>query len=631
MNFISSIKKSKRIKIRLLFLLLLTLTSKVFSQESYIQTLINKAEELELYNDEYWLLLVHYKHSFTGNKSLIDEKNFFLAENGKENPKAELEATIKAFFSPKSEESVHPTFKYTARYKWLCKKLEIDKTQLPYDGDTDYQAVLDTIKPKAFYLVFPAAYMNNPASMFGHLFFLIESENVSHLAGLAVNYGAITEDTPGIMYGIKGLFGLYPGRYDILPYYKQITEYSYLDMRDTWEYKLLLTPEENDNMLRHILEMRSTYSNYFFLNENCAFCLLFPIEAARPSTKLSERFGLIVEPIQVIQQLQKEKLLDQPNFRPSLYQKILTEKSFLSSKQKKLVKKICKGKISANDVDQNMPYFWDLAADYLKFLLSNNKITQQEYQKRFMEVLLKRKNLKQEQSQVNNTEIPELQPQKSHGSKMLSFGGGFYNQSGFGELKFRVLAHSLMDKDDGYTPNSQIEFFTGAARYNFSDNKIELQYLDIANIISMPICDTFIKKSSFQFRTGLESNLNREGNYDLAYRIKHALGFSNMLTKHNQFYAFAGADLYISPEYNYWTDILFGGETGIITTCGIWKQKIDGSIYQSPLDFNHTRFNLSAEESFAINQNISLGLNYSFSGDYRKTWHSAGCYLNLYF
>lgn len=616
---------------------MLILPAPIFSQSQYEDSLVQKADELSLYKDEYWLLLGHYKPSLTGYKSLVDGKEFFLATDGKTNPKSELEATIRAFFTPKDENKEHPTYAYSARYKWLCQKLGIDKSLLPYDGDISYQTVKERIKLKSVYLVFPSAYMNDPASMFGHIFYLIESENVPHLAGLSVNYGAIATDPPSLIYAIKGILGSYPGRYELVPYYQQITKYSYLDMRDTWEYKLLLDDDENDWLLRHVIEMSFTYSNYYYLDENCAYCMLFPIEVAHPETKLTDSFGMIVEPNKVIKKLQKENLLGEAQYRPSLYNKMEYEKSFMTGKQKKFVKKLCYGKKSTEELpkdgmtEEEIANLWEFSADYLKYLLSEGKITQEEYQKRFLKVLSERKKLSDTESLVSHIPVPSEQPQKAHGSSMISYGGGVADKKAFGQARFRLLTHGLMDTDDGYTPNSQIEFLSGEGRYDFSENKFSLRYFDLANIISLPVSDTFMHKTCIQFRTGIAQNADKDGNEDLTWRLKIGVGLSKKIFRFNQIYAFVGADTFFSPDYEYYTDALGGGELGFITSLGFWKQNLLANIYQSPIEKTHTRFSLSAEERIEIQHDVCLRAFYSFNGDFRRTWHEAGGFISLYY
>ena len=644
---------SKRLFYRLLLLFLLFFPINIYSQVQYADNLVKKANELCLYSDSYWLLLCHYKKTLTGYKSLVDGKDFFLAEKGKTNPKAELEATIRAFFIPKENEKEHPTYAFSARYKWLCEKLDIDKSQLLYDGDADYNRLKETINPKDLYLIFPAAYMNNPASMFGHLFYLIESKNAPHLAGLSVNYGAITTDPPSFIFAMKGLFGAYPAKYDIIPYYQQITKYSYIDMRDTWEYKLLLNDDETDYFLRHVIEMTFTYSRYYYLSENCAYCILFPLEIARPDTKLTDSFGTIVEPIQVILKLQKENLLDAAQYRPSLYSKMEAEKSFLTKKQKRFAKKLCFGKTEISELNtENMSNeeqanLWEFSSDYLKYLLTNNKISLKDYQKRFLAVLGERNKLKDTPSVSKNIPIPNEQPQKAHGSELFSLGGGIKDKTPYGEINFRLLAHNITDTDSGYTPNSQLEFFSGSVRYSFNEDfdkkeikenlkdNLYLRYFDIANIISLPTSDSLSLKKCFQFRAGFAQNLAKDSddeiNETLAGHIKYALGLSTLITPYNQIYALLGTDIFISPEYNYWTDALAGGELGLLTTIGIWKQNIFATLYQAPFDKEHSRFDISVQERISLHQNVTLKAFYTFAGDFKTNWHEAGGFLNIYF
>ena len=52
----------------------------------------------KLSQDSYWLQLGHYRTAVTSDwKSEVDESSFFIATQGKTNPKAELLATIDAF------------------------------------------------------------------------------------------------------------------------------------------------------------------------------------------------------------------------------------------------------------------------------------------------------------------------------------------------------------------------------------------------------------------------------------------------------------------------------------------------------------------------------------------------------
>ena len=66
----------------------------------YLQELIEQAVREKLYEQRSWHLLLHYRRNFvSGHTSEVDDPGFFLADNGKTDPEAELKATLTFFFS----------------------------------------------------------------------------------------------------------------------------------------------------------------------------------------------------------------------------------------------------------------------------------------------------------------------------------------------------------------------------------------------------------------------------------------------------------------------------------------------------------------------------------------------------
>lgn len=634
-------KSGLHILCSLLFLFLPAAASAITEEQA-----VQKALELSLHKDPYWRLLVHYKRALFGWKSLIDDPEFFLAPNGKRNPKAELEYTVRALFRPKEGDELHPGFKFIARASWLRGKLGISSKDLPYDAEEEYQRLKANINPTDFYLVFPACYLNNPASLFGHVFFLIESKDVPHLAGFSLNYGAVTTDPPGPIFAVKGLFGLYRGRYELAYYFKMITEYRDLDMRDIWEYRLNLTDEQKDLMLRHMIELNYSYSNYYYLDENCAYCLLFPIEAARPDTKLTSRFFGLVEPVRTINTMQKLGLLDEPVYRPSLFTTLQYRKQIIPRSLHGMIKKVCYGKASIDALTSSSAYtaltaeektnLWTFASEYLQYLLNNSEISAEDYRDRFLAVLTqlntKSSGKSADTAAIAQVPVPDAQPQHAHSSRYIAAGGGYDSKEGpYTDISFRLLAHGLMDTDDGYSRNSQMEFFTGNIRYDINDNSCIIKKLDIAEFTAMPVSDSFIFKTGIMFTGGFESNTLEDKQDDLAGYLKLCFGASTLMFRNTQLYLYLGGKTYVSPDYAYNTDPLLGGEAGIITTAGILKQHLKASVYQSPRTFRHTRFALSAEECLRLTKDFHLTGSCTFNGDWRRTWLDADGSIRILF
>lgn len=625
-----------------------------------VEEIIKRAEALKLWEESYWCTLVHYKSSFFGRyKSLIDDPDFFCAENGKNNPRAELIATLRAFFEEKieileeikeemnsesqkesdgSEKNIkikkHAIERFPGRYRWLCEKLGLESGDFPYDGDAAYQELFTKLNPGDIYLVFPAGYLKRPASVFGHTFLLIETKGRPRLTANSINYGAVTSMSGGPLYAILGLVGGFRGYYGFEAYYEKIKQYSDMDMRDMWEYRLNLTDDEKDRMLRHVFELSGIYSRYFFTGENCSYNLLFLLEAARSSAKLTERIGGIVEPVETVKLVYESNLADKIEYRPSVYSKIENEKTFLTKKEQKFAKKLCLGKTTAEDFPfkdvspEKQAALWDICADYLNVLLHSNKISSDEYRPRYLSVLSARRKL----GKVNPPDFPvPASPENAHGSKKIAFAGGYDKKGGFIGTNFRLTAHEQLERSAGYSENSELAFAIVDLRYNFFKNEFSLQKADLLSIISLPASDLFFFNGASQLLTGLEKNLDKDGAENLAWRLKALYGFSFRPVSKVQFYALAGADCYFSPAYSYGTELFAGGETGFISGTDIFRSKIYADFMLNVFDTEYLRSKLGIEACLSVSKNMALKGGYSFLRNYKKSQHEWTASFNLFF
>ena len=139
--------------------------------------LVARARQHSLASDPQWLSLGYWQPSLTGSRtsSLIDNPAFFLAANGKSDPAAEMDASLAAFFAPTPENSDrHPQCLKPARYRWLKKRLNFDAGRLSEQTCPRLHSWLAELNPGRVTLIFPAAYLNNPSSMFGHTLIRID-------------------------------------------------------------------------------------------------------------------------------------------------------------------------------------------------------------------------------------------------------------------------------------------------------------------------------------------------------------------------------------------------------------------------------------------------------------------------
>ena len=232
-------------------------------------------------------------------------------------------------------------------------------------------------------MIFPAAYLNNPASMYGHTLLRIDAKDqdeTTRLLAYSINYTANTDERGGVAFTIKALIGRYPGTFSSMPYYLKVREYTDLENRDIWEYELNLTPEEIDRLLMHAWELGPVYFDYYFFDENCAYHLLGLLEAARPDLNLTEGFRWWAIPSDTVREVVKQKgLVKKTLYRPSNATVIRHRLERMSPEEQALAGSFARGLVSEAD-----PAFTTLSPpaqarvlevgyDYLSYLRATGK------------------------------------------------------------------------------------------------------------------------------------------------------------------------------------------------------------------------------------------------------------------
>lgn len=164
---------------------------------------IQKALEAKLYEERYWKLLLH----MPSNVSEIDDARFFFAPNGASDAKAELVATLEAFYDESHLGDEAPLCRFPARAAWLKERLDLQ--DLPKVECQEYESLKKRVDPLSVTMVFPSAHINSPASMFGHTFLRLNSSYNSRLLSYAINYAADADPKKenGVLFAIKGSLG----------------------------------------------------------------------------------------------------------------------------------------------------------------------------------------------------------------------------------------------------------------------------------------------------------------------------------------------------------------------------------------------------------------------------------------
>ncbi|RZI89094.1 MAG: DUF4105 domain-containing protein, partial [Pseudomonas sp.] len=257
---------------------------------------VDPARLQQLAATPYWIALGHYETGKLGGwRSYVDDAKFFLAEDGGHHPDRELAATVQALYAPASLGDKHAQCVYPARTRWLREQLDLQ--DLPQPDCAEFRQWYQSVDPHSAVLIFPAAYLNSPSSMFGHTLLRIDQaktrDDDTTLLSYAINFGAYIEGSDNsILYAWKGLAGGYPGLFALMPYQEKLSEYRSLENRDLWEYQLDLTPTETGRMVEHVWELKQVQFDYFFFDENCSYRLLELLQVARPGLDLTSQFPL---------------------------------------------------------------------------------------------------------------------------------------------------------------------------------------------------------------------------------------------------------------------------------------------------------------------------------------------------
>ncbi len=573
----------------------------------FVDHLVTLSREKHLSEKRYWHILLHYQKHLTGVASQIDDPAFFLAKNGKTDPRAELEADIRALFQPDTKMAKPYICRFYGRFTWLKKVLDIAPSRF---ADRTCKSV-DQIHPRSVSLIFPTYYMNNPASMFGHTLLAIDTGYSNKRLWNAVNYAAfVPPNVNGLSFTFDGLFGFYKGYYSFMPYYKKIQEYGDINQRDIWEYKLNLKPDEIRRMLRHLKELEKIYTHYYFFDENCSYNLLFLLEAARPSVHLTDQFPLWVIPIDTIRAVERAGLIQSVSFRPSKATRIRYEMSQMAPVDRKKALEIVHGKltpeaIASEKVDREKKIrMLDLATDCLQYAYVKEDIAKADYRKRLLATLSTRSRLGKDESPIDAHIPVPPRPDLGHDSGRISLGGGVRDHDGFLTIRYRPALTDLTDMDFMPHQGAQIEFLDTRFRYYPGFNRFQLQRMDLISIISISPRDAFFKPFSWKFDTGFFREPMRSGDNDLFYRVNGGGGIAAQYSWTGLCYAMAEAEGDVGGALKKNYAIGVGIRLGAIQTLTrFWKSSLYGRAIRFGPGDSHTDLSAGWDNNFKISRN----------------------------
>ena len=627
----------------LLFTLLLVPALLVDASEppdnTYLAELMDKGLQTKLAGEREWHLLLHYRENlFGGHTSEQDDPGFFMSPNGKTDPQAELDATLKQFFSDeligRSKQPAQCAF--IARYEWLRNQLRFDETRLPPQPCERFERWFTDFDVESVSLIFASGFMNNPSSTFGHTFLRVDQRgqtDQTRILAYTINYAAELPPNTGPEYAVKGIFGGYRGYFSTIPYYLKVQEYGDIEDRDIWEYKLNLTPEQLRRLLMHAWEMGNAYFDYFFFKENCSYHILSLVEFADPSLHLTDRFALYTMPTDTIRRLmEKPDAASSIVYRPSRGTSVRKKSALLPDPEYRWLRRMIATPSSAKDPGflalppQRQATVLDIASDYLLLKSSGEGLNNNPYQQRNRELLLERSLLKIRPENVAISPFTD-RPDSGHGTSRASVGVGWRNKQLYEEYAIRAAYHDLLDPEKGYTPDAQIEALSLAVRQysptswqessfakNLSDTQLRIERFTLLNMVSLSPTDGLFHAPSWKFSLGM--NTIRHNNCRLCSNGYFNGGIGGSVESHwlkrELFFAFVEVDANYSGAYEERHRIGGGGTAGMLADLTErWKLLVSGTYLRYPLGDKSDDFRWTVGQRVTLFQNLTLRLDYN--------------------
>jgi hypothetical protein len=619
---------------------------------SLLDQLLLRADRGALHEDATWLALLHYETQglLPRPRSAAITPSFFLSAHGNRDPRAELHSTLRALFAPEAlaRDDEHPQCAFVARRHWLSQRLGLGANDLPHVECTDYERWRAGLDARGLTLIFPEAFMNNPASMFGHTLLRIDASTeggAEELLGSAVDFTANAAGDLGPLYLAKGLLGLYPGHFGVRPYYEQLKRYSDWENRDIWEYRLRVDPEALDFLLMHLWELRGIEFPYYFLTKNCSYEVLRLLEVAVPDLHARGRFHGPVIPVDTVKVIvAKPGFVQGVRYRPSPETKLRATLSALSSADHRRVQDIVQGRLDPQDeAVQKLPArqrasLLDAAYDQLRYEYLSGQVGDEESRNLSRRILLSRSRVERVEPQPDlNAEVavPAVRPDQGHDSMRVSLAAGWREDEAFVELGLRPAFHGLLDDDGGYARDMQIHILDTRMRIYPQSGEVRLEELTLLDVASLSPRSRVFEPWAWSFSTGARTRRvpGQRGLGDISvWGSEIGAGLAWELAPGRLVYGLVDGRMDVGPGLDDDVSLGPGARLGILLGryAARWKGHVFGEFTRFVAGDTTTWLRGGAEARVSISRSIALVFQGSGNQIYGDRWFEGGVRLDLY-
>lgn len=584
----------------------LSLSGQAYSYD--VEQLQQKAQTLQLWKHPLWPALLHYNQGGTWrdrNKSYIDTPDFFFSPQGRHDPKQEMVAAIDALFS--SDAQPCPTL---SRYHFLFEHLiSPDKEQWLQATQSchEFNNLIAKLKPQRLDLIFPSSYLNAPSSMFGHTLFRIISEEGAQgdndLFSLAVSFGAhVPEQVLPLEYIRGGIFGGFPGFYIYMPYFAKIQEYNHEESRDLWEYHLNFTQDEIIRLLEHLWELNKIQFDYYYLDENCSYRLLELLAILRADIEWANDLRFAEIPINTIREVQRQGLVSDVQYRPSVLSQIRQQLAPLSATDIDTIKSLQSDIKDLSHLTESHQAQL-LSTAYTVYRFNHRRDwSKDDISQHGLKLLKARAKLTDTSPEVKQNYTAQ-RPDKAHAVKRTAIGWAYQDNQHLLDFQWRYAYHDLLDNTLGLDKGFGLEVFNLNLALN--ENTAWLRQAELMNVQSISPRDKLIKPLSWEMSAGyLDDQDNRDSAH---FYAQGGMGVA---------YHLGPAQWYIIPKVHLRQPLKESLHYGLGLKTGLVYQgetlsasaEVEQHYWKERTLFEHTTFKLEAQYHINKNNSIRLGL-----------------------
>lgn len=611
--------------------------------------LLARADERALSDDPRWRALLHYEwRTFPpGHRSAAASPAFFLAPDGARDARAELAATLRGLLDPaaRSARDEPVACSFPARAAFLTRELGLDADAFPRPACPEFAAWRAALQPTGLTVVFPEAFMNSPASMFGHTLLRLDEsrdDEARNLLGHAIDFTADAGGEAGPIYLLKGVFGRYPARFGLNPFWEKLKQYADWQNRDLWEYRLDLTDEEIELVLLHLWELREVDFPYYFFDENCSYHLVRLLQVARPEIEVSHGFPVSVIPIDTVRDvIRPVGTTGEARYRPSPASTIRHALRELPRDQADAVFALTDGTLAPDAPAlaalpaERRARLLALAYDTLRFRFLDDDVPQDDARRRAHRLLLARSRL----GEVPDVPAPRpaIRPDQGHGTAMFSIAGGIEDDRPFFDLRLRPALHGRLDPGGGHSPDSSIRVLDTTLRYYPALGRVRLHELVALELRSESPWDRLGRPLSWHASTGLRTRMRPRSDGDLdaepVWRSEGGLGLSvargDWLRAH--FFAELRAETGGSLEGNAAFGPGLAARLALGTPASRLRLQLGARAHRLLLGDTATVLEASLEPTLRLNSRLALVSGVRVQRDERRNWLEGRLELRVYF